>query len=511
MADWTIDPAGGGDFTTEALMLAGVANGDTIYFAAGDHVCAGTSHTKSNLTYRPLVDGQVWALKRTSGTGPVLSTYIGFDLDGGSGFVTVSGGTTYGITGNGSSRTMTLRRVTVTGNDVGVYRIATGSTIDQCKFHDNTVEGVKVVTGQAIAVTASAFYDNGGDGLQAVSAGNTADRCDFYANNTAGGVAQCNLGTAGVATECIAEDGAAIGIKAATAVRCSATDNGTDYDVSTNTDPVTGPVEWTDAAAGVFTIGPTSAAYHAGEPSAVVTDLAGVAYHAETPSIGALEGPDVPTDFAVVRGIAKVWLKTAPAWTADAAAPSAWTVSGPARIGLVAAVALNVDRTEATLTLDRPMLHGVSYTFSTTALRADDSESPDLTVTGIAATAPARGTEPGELVDIQGGVGNTYASAASGDLAKSAGLETLRKLVIGQLVTILGSVPYAPGYGSDLGHKQRRPADLEDAAKRIARGIEQIPRVTSAGVTLTWDGGHLIADIRVLSDLGELVDLVEVV
>lgn len=185
-------------------------------------------------------------------------------------------------------------------------------------------------------------------------------------------------------------------------------------------------------------------------------------------------------------------------------------MSGPAVIGIVAAVELNAERTEAVITLDRPMLHGVTYTFSTTALRADDSDSPEFEVVGIAPTAPARGTEPGELVDIQGGLGSSYGSAGSGDLAKSAGLETLRKLVIGHLVTIAGSVPYAPGYGSDLGHKQGRPASLEDAAKRIARGIEQIPRVTSASVTLTWDGGHLIADLRVQSDLGELVDLVEV-
>ncbi|MGE0229466.1 MAG: right-handed parallel beta-helix repeat-containing protein [Dehalococcoidia bacterium] len=294
MAEWVINPAGFADFATEALALASgsVANGDDLLFSSGDHACVGTSHTKSNLTYRPLVDGQVWALKRVTGTGAVLTTYTGFDLDGGTGGVTVSGGTTYGITGNGSSRTMTLRRVTVTGNDVGVYRIATGSTIAQCKFHGNTVEGVKVVTGQAIAVTASAFYDNGGDGLQAVSAGNTADRCDFYANNTAGGVAQCNLGTAGVATECIAEDGAAIGIKAATAVRCSSTGNGTDYSVATNTSPIAGPAGWADAATGDFSITIASPAYHAGQPSAIVSDIAGVAYHVTTPSIGSREVPD---------------------------------------------------------------------------------------------------------------------------------------------------------------------------------------------------------------------------
>jgi phage gp46-like protein len=252
------------------------------------------AHTKTGLIYRPLVDGQTWALKRVTGTGAVLTTYTGFDLDGGTGGVTVSGGTTYGITGNGSSRTMTLRRVTVTGNDVGVYRIATGSTIAQCRVHDNTGIGVQVVTGQAIAVTASEFYGNGSDGLQAVSAGNTADRCAFYDNNASAGTAQCNMGTAGVATECIAEGGALIGIKAATAVRCSATDNGTDYDVATNTDPITGPVDWVDAAGGNFGITAASPAYHAGEPSAVLLDVVGVPYDATAPSIGSREFVEVP-------------------------------------------------------------------------------------------------------------------------------------------------------------------------------------------------------------------------
>ena len=91
MADWTIDPAGGGDFTTLALALSSVANGDTLYFVAGDHVCVGTAHTKTGLLYRPLVDGQVWALKRVSGTGAVLTNYIDADVDGGTGGVTVSG------------------------------------------------------------------------------------------------------------------------------------------------------------------------------------------------------------------------------------------------------------------------------------------------------------------------------------------------------------------------------------------------------------------------------------
>jgi hypothetical protein len=291
MATWTINPAGGADFTTLALALASgsTGSGDRFEFAAGDHACVGTSHTKSNLTYAPLVDGQTWALKRVTGTGPVILAYTGFVLDGGSGFVTVTGGTDYGIAGNGTSRTMTLNNVILTGNAIGAYRLATGSTLNRCIVDNNTGKGVSVVSGQTATANACAFWANGDDGF--TGAGCAVNRSAFYGNNSGTiGVAQCNLSTTGTATECIAEGGALLGIKANVAVRCSSTNNATgNYSVTTNTTPLTGPVSWTNPVAGDFTISETSPAWHAGQPSAVTVDLAGATYDATAPSIGPFE------------------------------------------------------------------------------------------------------------------------------------------------------------------------------------------------------------------------------
>ena len=325
MTDHVIDPAGGGDFTTEALALASgsVVAGDRLLFAAGDHVCVGTSHTKANLTYAPLVDGQTWSLKRVSGTGPVLLVYTGFTLDGGSGFVTVTGATTNGIEGNASARTMTVSNAIITGNAVGVYRPATGSTFTNCLIGNNTGIGLSVVSGQVVTANVCAFYGNGNDGFS--GAGCIANRCAFYANNGSAGVAQCNLSTTGTATECIAESGTLLGIRANTAVRCSSTNNATgNYSVTTNTDPITGPVGWLDAAGGDFRITSGSPAFHAGQVSAIVTDLAGESYDASTPSIGPYEVPDTTAPVVAITSDAG---NTLPAYTLTGTYADASTIA----------------------------------------------------------------------------------------------------------------------------------------------------------------------------------------
>ena len=289
MAEYVIDPLGGGDYLTHAAAVAAVANGSTLKFTAGAHAVVGTSHTKTGLVYRPVTDGQVWSLVRSTGSGPAVLFYTGADIDGGSGGVTISGGTN-GLEGNGSSRTIALRRARVTGNTaVGVYRPATGSTFHQCSFDNNGTMGLHVISSQVVAVTSSVFWLNQNDGMN--GAGCSVARSAFYCNNAGGvGTAQINLGTTGTATECIAEAGGLIGIRGTAAVRCSSSGNaGADYAVTTETGSITGPVGWSDAVHGDFAITSTSPAWHAGQPSAITTDLVGVTYDATAPSIGPRE------------------------------------------------------------------------------------------------------------------------------------------------------------------------------------------------------------------------------
>lgn len=296
MATYGVNQAGGWDFTTLAAALAAVANGSQLEFAPGVHAVVGTSHTKTGLIYRPYTDGQVWSLVRSTGSGPAVLFYTGADIDGGSGRLTISGGTN-GLEGNGTSRLITLRRTRVTGNTgIGLYRPATGSTIVQCEFDNNGTLGVSVISSQVVAVTASKFWANQNDGFN--GAGCAVSRSSFHGNNAGGvGTAQCNLGTTGAAVEVFAEGGGLIGIRGTSATRCSASGNaGADYDVATNTSPITGPVGFINAAVGNLGILKTSPAFHLGVPSAVVTDFAGNAYDPTNPTPGALEveDPDPP-------------------------------------------------------------------------------------------------------------------------------------------------------------------------------------------------------------------------
>lgn len=308
MAVYVIDPTGGGDYLTHAAAVAAVPNGSELQFTAGVHEVVGTSHTKTGLIYRPVTDGQVWSLVRSTGSGPALLFYTGADIDGGSGGVTISGGTN-GLEGNGTSRTITLRRARVTGNTaVGVYRPATGSTFHQCSFDNNGTLGLHVISSQVVAVTSSVFWLNQNDGMN--GAGCSVARSGFYCNNAGGvGTAQVNLGTTGTATEVIAEGGGLIGIKGTASIRCSSSGNaGADYSVTTETASVTGPVGWADAVNGDFAITSSSPAWHAGQPSAVTVDYAGTTYDASAPSIGPLEYvPPVEADDPLASEIASLW------------------------------------------------------------------------------------------------------------------------------------------------------------------------------------------------------------
>lgn len=289
MAIYGINPAGGWDFLDHAAALAAIGNGSEMHFSEGEHLVVGTSHTKTGLIYRPAVDGQIWSFRRTSGSGPALLFYTGCDIDGGLGGLTISGGTN-GLEGNGTSRTIALRRTRLTDNTaIGLYRPATGSTVKECEFDNLGTLGISVISSQVIAVTASKFWAIQNDGIN--GPGCSVDRSSFSGNNAGGvGTAQCNLGTTGTATECIAEGGGLIGIRASASVRGASSGNaGADYAVTTNTSPITGPVGFTNAAAGDLTIGPDSPAYHAGQPSAVLTDFSGQLYDGATPSIGAHE------------------------------------------------------------------------------------------------------------------------------------------------------------------------------------------------------------------------------
>jgi hypothetical protein len=107
-----------------------------------------------------------------------------------------------------------------------------------------------------------------------------------------------------------------------------------------------------------------------------------------------------------------------------------------------------------------------------------------------------------DLLDIDQPPFERVRLTPGGDHAMVAGFATFRKLHLDALLTIRGTIPWSPDYGSDTPHKQLRPVDLEGEAARIRDLLLRVPRTTSAKVNLLWDGRQLVAEVDVRGELG---------
>ena len=163
------------------------------------------------------------------------------------------------------------------------------------------------------------------------------------------------------------------------------------------------------------------------------------------------------------------------------------------------------DRRRLILTVDQPLEEGVVYTVSTIAtLGGTVPDGDDIVAKQISTTK-----QPDlDLLDLDQTPFEPQRVTPGGDFGMAAGFATFRKLTIDRLLTLRGSVPWAPDHGSDLPHKGLRPLDLTGEAARIASLLETVPGMLSVGVELSWDGQQLVADIDARGDTGALRETV---
>jgi hypothetical protein len=352
MAEYLVDWAGGGDFTTRAAARAGVSNGSTLRYTAGTYYLTGTTDIRSNILEIVHVPGATVIFDCSGSVGDGLIFYTGNTLDasdiphggtGGTGRFIVFGAPSYGIRGNGANRTVTLRRVWSHSHGLsGLDRTAAGSVIDRCAFSDNGQRGISSAT-QAITVTATDLWGNAWEGILASASGTVCRRVSAYGNNSArSGLAQISIGTTGTtAEECIANGGGVDGILAHTTIRCMGYDNTGSQIVSTvNTAPIAGDAGFVDGPNGDLRITIGSPAYHAGQVSAVLVDHNGIPYHSSTPSVGAHELVPFHLLSLAPESSRTIRARFSAAVDADTVGASAWSFS--LRDG-VSAVPLAID------------------------------------------------------------------------------------------------------------------------------------------------------------------------
>jgi hypothetical protein len=496
-------------YATAALGLAAASSGDTVTLADGTYT-EHSLHVPAGVILRGT--SRAGTIIDASGGGAGTDGVI---IDSSTGVpqvqtLTINNAVRYGITGNSTNRRFNVTDVAINNpGSHGLNRLADDSTVTRVKVTEAGGRGANGNTAK-ILMYAVEVVDCADEGVYATKAGTVLEHITSVGCAASSGGYQIQGGTGATARNCIAHAGGVAtssGITAGTYVACNSYGHsGNDFAASPDAASITTDPLFVDLDGRDLRLQAASPAVAAGSTTATtLTDVDGKTY-GPIPAMGAHARPFIA--YVVPRGEAVIWLRATDTFSADAASPESWSLGGPSERGLVAAVSVNA--TDATLTLDRPMREGVTYTLTTTATVGGLGDLPAVSWVAMPVTVAPRGTEAGELGDIYAAPGETYKTDDSGDLANSAGLETLRKVVIRYLLTAIGSVVYAPGYGGGLAHKRPKPVDLDDAGKRIARGIEGLPGITAARVTLTWSGDHVIADLLISTSLGQFDDLLEV-
>jgi hypothetical protein len=241
-----------------------------------------------------------------------------------------------------------------------------------------------------------------------------------------------------------------------------------------------------------------------GEATSVFILLDGVVMPA-VPPVGAL-GQLTKVLRALVRGQNRILVEADGPFQRRQLLPDSWTLMGPSDKPRVAGIEKLSDL-KIVLVTDMTLREEVDYTLDGTDF-AFDVPFPSQTVTGKRLTVYERPKE--NLLDLDLGVFRDFKYTADGDIPLRGGFATIRKVVLDTLLTPLGSIVWAPNHGTTSNHKQLRPLDLKDDARRRERQLSAISGVQAAGVELTWsENYHLIAQIRIRTDFGPINERVD--
>lgn len=192
-------------------------------------------------------------------------------------------------------------------------------------------------------------------------------------------------------------------------------------------------------------------------------------------------------------------------------APESWELAAGEWVAPVVVDVAPVDGDYSQLVLgtDQPLEEGVTYTLT-----------PLATLGGV---VPVGGDFVGkqitttkqpdlDLLDLDQQPFEPYRITPGGDHGMAAGYATFRKLVIGRLLSLRGTIPWAPLHGAALAHKQPRQLDLTGEATKIESLLATVPGMLSVSVQLQWDTSgnrpQLVADIDARGDTGALQETV---
>jgi len=209
---------------------------------------------------------------------------------------------------------------------------------------------------------------------------------------------------------------------------------------------------------------------------------------------------------SVVRGTNSIFVAANAAFSRDQKQFGRWLMGGPFDTPRVARVQ-EVDTDELLIWTDMTMREDVAYTLSATAAFPSGDSASLQNLVGKRRTSYERPRE--QLLDMAASPFKDYELTADGDIALRGGFATLRKIVLDTELTPLGSLFYDPTFGANQNHKGLRPVRLREEESRRARRLAAIPGVLSAEVSLTYANYHLISQLRIASEFGDINDRVD--
>jgi len=456
---------------------------------------------------------------------------------------------------------LTVSGVDFDGADTGLSAISYGSDVpfeaSDCLFRSFTAHGHQLRTNgiarrniysangtHGIDITSAsevqfcAFLDSGEEAIgRAAGTADTIQNCAFVRSSSASVKTYPieNQGGSETITNCLFVDNLSdYGAKTTTADFSSAFSRDTStYQKSGNwnggtgasqfeidpdwyTEPTTDPSTWAIRSVALAFGGTTTAELYTLDGTAITSK----------PPIGPM-GLSLAADPIVIpRGTHSALVRLRSGYfVAGNAEVDAWTLTGGTRPPWVAAatlggaVTLNGAQayTDLTITTDRTLREDTDYTLTTTGtLYASESWvtpgvfsglRPSLTGGVQSSSAPVLLDFHAPWVREDGAPGGFWEVGSDGDYKLTGGIETVKKVVWGWLLTRIGEIVHAPGFGTRLRHKQTRPADLDLDAKQLANGLSRgIPWVDSASVRMEFTrDNHIRVGVRVRA-FGEIIN-----
>jgi hypothetical protein len=192
-------------------------------------------------------------------------------------------------------------------------------------------------------------------------------------------------------------------------------------------------------------------------------------------------------------------------WNPLIFAPEIWEllIAGEGSVPLVILVEQDGPTSDRiVITTDQAFNPGIEYEIGPPVV----TKTPGPIIGGTFVAKPVSITsEPDhDLLDVEQPPFEATRITPGGDHGLAAGYITYRKLILDALLTIRGSIPWAPEYGSDTPHKQLRPVDLSGEEARTENLLLRVPGTRSVNVRLSWDGRQMVFDVDARADSGSL-------